>query len=106
MATGGTCRCQIEVSKDHGFDAPTCPQLLRGPGGRQPHHETPKTLELVFNRRIRCGRQRRTQDVFNTKVVDRDTDVTVNTFIEVLECFAEAHEAGVVEFVFDELGGL
>ena len=36
----------------------------------------PKTLELIFSRRIRCGRQRRTQDVFNTKVVDRDTDVT------------------------------
>ncbi|GAB7005666.1 hypothetical protein JCM18899A_31390 [Nocardioides sp. AN3] len=40
----------------------------------------PDTLELIFGRQIRRGPQRRTQDVFNTKVVSRDTEITVNTF--------------------------
>ncbi len=40
----------------------------------------PETLELVFGRKIRRGRLRRTQDVFKTKVVTRDTDVTINAF--------------------------
>jgi hypothetical protein len=40
----------------------------------------PDTLELIFGRQIRRGRKRRTQEVFNTRVVTRDTEVTVNTF--------------------------
>ncbi len=40
----------------------------------------PETLELVFGRQIRRGRIRRTQDVFKTKVVTRDTEVTINAF--------------------------
>ena len=37
----------------------------------------PESLELVFGRQIRRSRLRRTQDVFKTKDVTRDTDVTV-----------------------------
>ncbi len=40
----------------------------------------PETLELVFGRQIRRGKVRRTQDVFKTRVVTRDTDVTINAF--------------------------
>ena len=72
---------QIETSRTMVFDAPrraraffealVVDNLTIG---------RPDTLELIFGRHIRRGRQRRTQDVFNTKVVSRDTEVTVNTF--------------------------
>ena len=72
---------QIEISRTMVFDAPrraraffealVVDNLTIG---------RPETLELIFGRHIRHGRQRRTQDVFNTKVVSRDTDVTMNTF--------------------------
>jgi len=72
---------QIETSRTMVFDAPrraraffealVVDNLTIG---------RPDTLELIFGRQIRRGRQRRTQDVFNTKVVSRDTEVTVNTF--------------------------
>ena len=72
---------QVEVSRTLVFDAPrharaffealVTDNLTIG---------RPDTLELIFGRQIRRGRQRRTQEVFNTKVVTRDTDVTVNTF--------------------------
>lgn len=35
---------------------------------------------LIFGRQIRQGKKRRTQDVFNTKVVTTGTSVTLNTF--------------------------
>jgi hypothetical protein len=72
---------QIEVSRTLVFDAPrqaraffealVVDNLTIG---------RPESLELIFGRRIRRGRQRRTQDVFNTKVVTRDTEVTINAF--------------------------
>ncbi|WP_459328081.1 hypothetical protein [Arthrobacter tecti] len=72
---------QIEISRTLVFDAP---RRARGffealvvdnlDLGR------PETLELVFGRQIRQGRLRRTQDVFKTKVVTRDTEVTINAF--------------------------
>ncbi|MFV0406611.1 MAG: hypothetical protein ACK5LN_07290 [Propioniciclava sp.] len=72
---------QIEVSRTMVFDAP---RHARGffealvvdnlDIGR------PDTLEVIFGRQIRHGRRRRTQEVFNTKVVTRDTEVTMNTF--------------------------
>jgi hypothetical protein len=40
----------------------------------------PDTVELVFDRQIRNGRQRATPGVFKTKVVTRGVDVTVNAF--------------------------
>ena len=40
----------------------------------------PDTLELIFGRQIRCGRRRRTQQVFNTKVITHGTEVTINAF--------------------------
>jgi hypothetical protein len=73
---------QIEVSRTLVFDAPRHARAFfealvtdnLGIG-------RPDTLELIFGRQIRHGRQRRTQKVFNTKVVTRDTiGVTVNTF--------------------------
>jgi hypothetical protein len=72
---------QIEVSRTMVFDAPrqaraffealVVDNLTIG---------RPDTLELIFGRQIRRGRVRRTQEVFNTKVVTRDTDVTINAF--------------------------
>ena len=40
----------------------------------------PDTLEIIFGRQIRRGRKRRTQDMFNTKVVAAGDGVTLNTF--------------------------
>lgn len=40
----------------------------------------PDTLELIFGRQIRQGGKRRTQDVFNTRVVNAGDGVTLNTF--------------------------
>jgi len=72
---------QIEVSRTMVFDAPRhARSFFEALVADNLTIGRPDTLELIFGRRIRCGRQRRTQDVFNTKVVDRDTDVTVNTF--------------------------
>ena len=72
---------QIEVSRTLVFDAPRHARAFfeslvvdNLDLGR------PETLELVFGRQIRRGKERRTQDVFNTKVVTRDTDVTINAF--------------------------
>ncbi len=72
---------QIETSRTIVFDAPrharTFVDALIADNlnvGR------PDTLELIFGRQIRRGRKRRTQDVFNTKVVTAETGVTLNTF--------------------------
>lgn len=73
---------QIETSRTIVFDAPRHARgffeaLIRDnlDIGR------PDVLEVVFGRQIRRGRQRRTQEVFNTKVVTRETTgVTVNAF--------------------------
>ena len=40
----------------------------------------PDTMEIIFNRQIRSGRQRATRGVFKTKVVTRGVDVTINAF--------------------------
>ena len=37
-------------------------------------------MEIVFDRQIRAGPQRRTRGEFKTKVVDRGAEVTVNAF--------------------------
>ena len=72
---------QIEISRTLVFDAPRRARAFfealvvdNLDLGR------PETLELVFGRQIRRGRLRRTQEVFKTKVVTRDTDVTINAF--------------------------
>jgi hypothetical protein len=40
----------------------------------------PDTVEIVFGRQIRDGRQRATQGTFKTKVITRGVDVTINAF--------------------------
>jgi hypothetical protein len=40
----------------------------------------PDTIEIIFDRQVRNGRQRPTQGVFKTKVITRGVDVTVNAF--------------------------
>ena len=40
----------------------------------------PDTLEVIFGRRIVHGKKHRTQEVFNTKVVNAGDGVTLNTF--------------------------
>ena len=40
----------------------------------------PDTLEIIFDRQVRHGPQRSTQDTFTTKVVTRGTEVTMNAF--------------------------
>lgn len=41
---------------------------------------TPRHLGVGLRPPNRCGPKRRTQEVFNTKVVTRDTEVTINAF--------------------------
>ncbi len=40
----------------------------------------PDTIEIIFDRQVRNGRQRATQGVFKTRVITRGTEVTVSTF--------------------------
>ena len=40
----------------------------------------PDTVEIIFGRQIRNGRQRATQGTFKTKVITRGVEVTVNAF--------------------------
>ncbi len=40
----------------------------------------PDTIEIIFDRQVRNGRQRATGGVFKTKVITRGVDVTVNAF--------------------------
>jgi hypothetical protein len=40
----------------------------------------PGTIEIIFDRQVRNGRQRATGGVFKTKVITRGVDVTVNAF--------------------------
>ncbi len=40
----------------------------------------PDTIEIIFGRQIRNGRQRATQGTFKTKVITRGVDVTINAF--------------------------
>ena len=40
----------------------------------------PDTIEIIFDRQIRNGRQRATRGTFKTKVITRGTEVTVNAF--------------------------
>lgn len=72
---------QIETSRTIVFDAPrharTFVEALIADNltiGR------PDTLEVIFGRFIRRGKKRRTQEVFNTKVVTAGDAVTLNTF--------------------------
>ena len=38
------------------------------------------TIEIIFDRQVRAGKQRATQGTFKTKVITRGTEVTVNAF--------------------------
>jgi hypothetical protein len=40
----------------------------------------PDTLEIIFDRQVRHGPQRSTQETFKTKVITRGTGVTINAF--------------------------
>jgi hypothetical protein len=40
----------------------------------------PDTIEIIFDRQVRGGKQRATQGTFKTKVITRGTQVTVNAF--------------------------
>ena len=40
----------------------------------------PDTIEIIFDRQVRAGKQRATQGTFKTKVITRGTEVTVNAF--------------------------
>ena len=40
----------------------------------------PDTLEIIFDRQVRHGPHRSTQRIFNTKVITRGTEVTMNAF--------------------------
>jgi hypothetical protein len=40
----------------------------------------PDTIEIIFGRQVRNGKQRATGGVFKTKVITRDVDVTINAF--------------------------
>ena len=72
---------QIEVSRTIVFDAPRHARtFFEAQVVDNLDLGRPETLELIFARQIRRGRLRRTQDVFKTKVVTRDTDVTINAF--------------------------
>ena len=72
---------QIETSRTIVFDAPRrARSFVEALVVDNLDIGRPDTLELIFGRHIRSGRQRRTQEVFNTKVVTRDTEVTMNTF--------------------------
>lgn len=72
---------QIEISRTLVFDAPRRARaFFEALVGDNLDLGRPETLELVFGRQIRRGCLRRTQDVFKTKVVTRDTDVTTNAF--------------------------
>jgi len=72
---------QIEVSRTMVFDAPRhARSFFEALVADNLDLGRPETLELIFGRQIRRGRYRRTQDVFKTKVVTRDTDVTINAF--------------------------
>lgn len=72
---------QIETSRTIVFDAPRHARgFFEALVADNLDIGRPDTLEVIFGRQIRHGRQRRTQEVFNTKVVTRDTEVTMNTF--------------------------
>jgi hypothetical protein len=40
----------------------------------------PDTLEIIFDRQVRAGKQRATPGTFKTKVITRGTEVTINAF--------------------------
>ena len=40
----------------------------------------PDTIEIIFDRQVRAGKQRPTQGTFKTKVITRGTEVTINAF--------------------------
>jgi len=40
----------------------------------------PDTIEIIFDRQVRTGKQRATQGTFKTKVITRGTEVTINAF--------------------------
>ncbi|WP_218063307.1 hypothetical protein [Arthrobacter sp. SDTb3-6] len=72
---------QIEISRTLVFDAPRhARSFFEALVVDSLDLGRPETLELIFGPQIRRGKVRRTQDVFKTKVVTRDTDVTINAF--------------------------
>ncbi len=72
---------QIETSRTIVFDAPRhARSFFEALVADNLDIGRPEQIELIFGRHVRRGAKRRTQDVFNTKVVTRDTEVTVNAF--------------------------
>lgn len=72
---------QIETSRTIVLDAPRrARSLFEALVADNLDIGRPEQVELIFGRHIRRGAKRRTQDVFNTNVVTRDTEVTVNAF--------------------------
>src|SRR5215470_12659211 len=72
---------QVEVSRTIVFDAPRhARSFFEALVADNLDLGRPDTVELVFDRHIRNGRQRATPGVFKTKVVTRGVDVTVNAF--------------------------
>ena len=68
------------VPHDRVHPAALCPGLLRCPRDRQSRPRWPDTVEIIFDRQVRNGRQRATEGAFKTKVITRGVDVTVNAF--------------------------
>ena len=76
---------QVEVSRTLVFDAPRQARgVLRGAGRRQPRHRPPRHRRADLHRPapIRTGRPVKLGCTPKTKVVTRDTDVTVNAFFK------------------------
>jgi len=80
---------QVEVSRTIVFDAPRHARgFFDALVTDNPDLGRPDTIEIIFGRQIRNGRQRATQGTFKTKVITRGVDVTVNAFLQ-----AFAHRA-------------
>ena len=74
---------QIETSRTLVFDAPRRARgVLRGAGAPTTSTWAARTLmELIFTGRTNAAAARQaTQPIFKTKVVTRDTEVTINAF--------------------------
>lgn len=72
---------QIETSRTIVFDAPRHARaFFEALVADNLDLGRPDTIEIVFGRAVRAGRNRATPGVFKTKVVTRGVDVTVNAF--------------------------
>ena len=68
------------IPHDRLHPAALCPGLLRRTGDGQSRPGPADTIEIIFDRQVRAGKQRATQGTFKTKVITRGTEVTVNAF--------------------------